>query len=175
LQSNKLRCPKPKNGNRKKRLTAAEPVFHCPLRPIAVRGTSWNFSKIPILAPGAAEPFQAPRLACGAGSTRRGQVIRWEQTDPAISLKAATQIDAGTASIKRREKHGVSRENETGLTTENEKRARHIPRSLEMSHRQGDRQCDRGQRDAETRVALGARLPNPCVSVTEFHWPPCCF
>jgi hypothetical protein len=32
-----------------------------------VPGTSWNFSKIPILAPAAAEPFQAPRLPVQAG------------------------------------------------------------------------------------------------------------
>ena len=43
-----------------------------------------------------------------------------DQTDRDLSLKAATQIDAGTTSIKGREKRGMSRENETRLTTENE-------------------------------------------------------
>jgi hypothetical protein len=44
-----------------------------------------------------------------------------DQTDRDLSLKAATRIDAGTTSIKGREKRDMGRENEARLTTENEK------------------------------------------------------
>jgi hypothetical protein len=92
--------------------------------------TSWDFSKI--LAPGAAEPFQAPRLRVQAklklGAVNdppeheadrvAGEVMRMPEPD--ATIRPATRIDAVTK-IKGREQRDMSRENETKLTTENEK------------------------------------------------------
>lgn len=92
------------------------------------------------------------------------------QTGRDLPLKAASQIDAGTKSIKGGEKRDMSRENETKLTRKNEKARKAHASIAQTSHRQV-RSATRLAGGAPKGVSLGDYVPPRGMSVFKAEPP----